>query len=55
MDPNVTLNEIRAMIGLFDAGDYSHTLHTDKLVDLIDGLDKWITNGGFLPDPWKEV
>jgi hypothetical protein len=55
MDPNAALVQIRELIvkhwdefGLRDG-------EVDELTDLIDGLDKWITKGGFLPSDWNKA
>lgn len=56
MDPNETLTEIRALIARQATEPYGlDCWGTDRLVDLIDGLDRWITYGGFLPDLWQEI
>lgn len=50
MDPNAALAEIRDIVGRFnrDGG-----LVVDaRLAELIDGLDGWLSKGGFLPDAW---
>jgi hypothetical protein len=48
MDPTGALAEIRAMIADFQQG----TVPDHRLVDVLDGLDRWLTRGGFLPDQW---
>lgn len=57
MDPNTALDEIRDLYEQIiddraNANDVADD-DVDRLVDLIDALDEWITNGGFLPDDWK--
>lgn len=47
MDPNATLQEIRELVGNNGGNDVG------RLVELIDALDEWLTNGGFLPSDWK--
>lgn len=50
MDPNAALAQIR---------DEVHEILTDRnpdperLAELVNGLDEWLTNGGFLPDGWQ--
>lgn len=43
MDPSETLKQIRNAI---TSGDY------DEVCDKFDDLDKWLRNGGFLPNDW---
>lgn len=47
MDPNAALEEIRALIAASEPEDLD-----DRLVELIEGLDGWLTRGGFLPRQW---
>lgn len=55
MDPNTALTDIRQLVKQYNSDGDWHQLDADLLVDRIEALDKWITNGGFLPDDWKEV
>jgi hypothetical protein len=48
MDPTTVLADIRAMIADYQQG----TVPSFHLLDLVDGLDRWLTRGGFLPDQW---
>jgi hypothetical protein len=53
MDPNATLQELRELteqerIG----GDGSHA---ERICELFDALDGWISKGGFLPADWIGV
>lgn len=48
MDPNANLREVRDLVENDDPDSYY------ELVGLIDGLDRWLTYGGFLPDEWEE-
>lgn len=51
MDPNTALAEIRELV----AESYREALtedETSRLCDLIEGLDRWVTRGGFLPAAW---
>jgi hypothetical protein len=57
MDPNVCLARIRELTSadVLDC-DYS-VLDFDQLVELarlIESLDGWLSNGGFLPQAWAE-
>lgn len=47
MDPNETLSAIRhTVMSPGNLADY------DRLCELVDGLDQWLSKGGFLPAPW---
>lgn len=48
MDPNEALAEIREIC----IGNPA-SIDGDRLAELIQGLDGWITNGGFLPTDWQ--
>jgi hypothetical protein len=56
MDPNAALKEIREIIKEADdclnSEEELVAFNFSRLVDLIDGLDGWISKGGFLPDDW---
>lgn len=52
MDPNETLRRIRELIQTDIHRDLSEDESSD-LLDLVNHLDKWITNGGFLPTVWN--
>jgi CBS domain-containing protein len=47
VDPNATLAEVRAILS---HGRFEDLVPTDshRLVELIEGLDGWLTGGGFL-------
>jgi hypothetical protein len=46
MDPDAALGEIRDLCA---AGDPD----AERLVELIDGLDRWCATGGVLPLDWQ--
>lgn len=51
MDPNAALREIRELVR--DPA-YEHVLVDHKrLCELVQGLDDWLTTGGFLPKDWR--
>lgn len=62
MDPNAALIRIRALIeSLTDVADFSDDPgerwfaiqgELSELVDTWNGLDEWLTRGGFLPGSW---
>ena len=51
MDPNAALTEIRSILARNDLElpDY------ERLAELTEALDKWLSNGGFLPDAWQNA
>lgn len=49
MDPNTCLAEIRHYVDAYKAG----MRFEQQLIDLIDSLDEWLSNGGFPPDAWR--
>ncbi len=51
MDPDETLVEIRRMVS--EASDDLESADISYLVDLIDGLDSWLSKGGYLPKEWE--
>lgn len=63
MDPNEALKEIRELVTDLMKGERESTLSPektaqrlddgDRLAELIDGLDEWLSKGGYLPGPWK--
>jgi hypothetical protein len=55
MDPDAALREIRATLTLIKAHRRMTHAQLDHLAELFDGLDGWITMGGFLPAAWRAV
>ena len=59
MDPNAALLNIRAKIS--ELGDSMADMSCEcdqaslasELADLVDGLDQWLTRGGFKPAAWS--
>ncbi|APB01697.1 hypothetical protein [Nocardia seriolae] len=60
MDPNAALSEIRSLvkryseIQVWDVHDLRDVV--DILIELtghFDGLDQWLSQGGFLPKEWE--
>ena len=53
MDPNAALEEIRALVSRIGT-PASEPASADalRLVELVEGLDTWITCGGFPPQSW---
>lgn len=52
MDPNETLRELRAAMELRDSVDNTDAWST-RPQDLFRALDRWLSNGGFLPVGWQ--
>lgn len=60
MDPNAALAEIRGIIHRITTGNGGQwqgedlkRQDRDRLVDLVEGLDGWLSAGGFLPSAWE--
>lgn len=53
MDPNANLAEQRALLRTYRTRGHLTKSQSERLVELVDALDAWIANGGFLPDAWK--
>ena len=61
MDPNEALRQLRARFTIIDrllAGlesdeKYIRNGDLSELIDLFQGLDEWLSKGGFLPDAWE--
>ena len=54
MDPNITLQEILKLAKLIlDDGEDINVDDVYCLAELIDALDEWLSNGGFLPVKWE--
>lgn len=63
MDPNANLREQREIVAevirMWDSADphtdYERELAqaADRLAELVQSLDEWLTNGGFLPIEWQ--
>ncbi|MEU4327740.1 hypothetical protein [Nonomuraea dietziae] len=55
VDPNATLAEIRIMLAFLKEPDLTEDeicMTVLDLTDRIEGLDHWLTIGGFLPVAW---
>jgi len=57
MDPSAALKAIRDrcfQLGkLCNKKDSIPSFEVTYMIDLVEGLDQWIANGGFLPDDWQ--
>lgn len=52
MDPNATLLELRRIVARFAIGRATKA-DGPRLADLVEALDGWLHNGGFLPGAWE--
>ena len=50
MDPNACLKAIRELIAEVSTGS---EIDAERLAELVDALDTWISRGGFLPAAWR--
>lgn len=57
MDPNAALKHLRELVAEWEsASDLDIARKADMLDDFIehfDGLDSWLSHGGFLPRNWE--
>ena len=58
MDPDANLKEQREIVkDLIDGNDYDTDewlAMANRLADLVEALDGWLSNGGFLPLAWRQ-
>lgn len=52
MDPDENLREQRALVKKWLAGHISLG-EAARLAELVQALDEWMSNGGFLPKAWN--
>lgn len=55
MDPNAALAQLR-MLGhaIMNAGEGDDTsFNAVEMAETLQGLDVWLSRGGFLPDAWR--
>lgn len=55
MDPNAALTELRGLLASRDGApeDGTYVATMDRIADLAESLDEWLTRGGFVPGPWE--
>jgi hypothetical protein len=55
MDPNATLFEIRQLTAAIDVASdpVAAASQGERLAELVDALDEWLSKHGFLPDDWQ--
>jgi hypothetical protein len=58
MDPNATLNELRAAVVNGRRVEVARNYPLDdawtQLLDASEALDEWLSKGGFLPADWSK-
>jgi hypothetical protein len=58
MDPDANLAEMRRIIARArERTDYdavNDAIDLDRLADLAEALDEWLSRGGFLPEAWSK-
>ena len=54
MDPTANLKEQRDLLRKFRARNRLTAGEAARLAELVDSLDEWISNGGFLPEQWSK-
>ncbi|MFE9872201.1 hypothetical protein ACFYON_16335 [Micromonospora sp. NPDC005686] len=52
MDPDTTLTEIRELLARQDSPEGFGGLDTIRLIERVEALDTWLSNGGHLPAAW---
>jgi len=52
MDPNAALRELRDIMALIKSHRRMTSEQLDHMAELFDGLDEWLSRGGFFPTPW---
>lgn len=52
VDPNESLLKIRSLIAHVNANGHFDGYEGDDLIELVTGLDEWLSKGGFLPAAW---
>jgi len=54
MDPDAALAEIRRLLDSIDTNPrHDADFEVGRLIELVRGLDEWLSFGGFRPDAWK--
>jgi len=51
MDPNFTLDQIRELVADF-TNETADMMDGHQLAEYINGLDEWLSKGGFPPTDW---
>jgi len=51
MDPDEALKNIREMVTEWTSGGY---INADEFIEVVDGLDKWMSSGGYAPAAWQD-
>ncbi len=54
MDPNACLKELRELVEKSTYGKITDVADYERLTDLVEALDGWLSEGGFLPEDWQK-
>lgn len=54
MDPTEALKDVRSLSERVRTTEQVSD-NVGMLIDTVEGLDEWISKGGFLPDQWRNV
>lgn len=54
MDPNATLKRIREFIESVTDGETPDPHEWYDFIDLVEGLDDWMSRGAFMPEDWSK-
>lgn len=58
MDPDQALSDLRAIFKRYDQVNISFELQAElgrEAREVFEGLDHWMTNGGFRPHDWRGI
>jgi hypothetical protein len=61
MDPDAALDELLGLVDLMagdadaDSGQRINRHEILRMTELVEGLDSWLTAGGFLPRRWRSA
>jgi hypothetical protein len=55
MDPDEALRELRRLAALAEEGpEFLVPAEVARMAELFQGLDAWLTSGGFAPEAWLD-
>lgn len=52
MDPDKLLEELRELVQSVKDYDTCNDSQVDELVEKVEAMDTWLSNGGFFPRKW---
>lgn len=53
MDPNACLMELRELTRMVNDGEAFAERNLERIAELVEALDGWLSRGGFLPTVWQ--